>query len=135
MHILALWCTFQGSNDKFLAAKQLQPESFRKACEAKGQPLVLRMQEGYDHSYDFIASFIRDHIQHHATALKAAALEQQAKLTAAASAVTPASSSNEGKTIECKAAVAWGPSVEQLKIETVSVAPPKVGSALSSAAC
>ena len=29
------------------------------------------MQEGYDHSYYFIASFIEDHIKHHAKALKA----------------------------------------------------------------
>ncbi|KAH7301352.1 hypothetical protein KP509_23G021500 [Ceratopteris richardii] len=32
-------------------------------------PLLLRMQPGYDHSYYFIASFIEDHIEHHAIAL------------------------------------------------------------------
>jgi S-formylglutathione hydrolase len=30
----------------------------------------LRMQSGFDHSYYFIASFIREHIAHHATALR-----------------------------------------------------------------
>jgi S-formylglutathione hydrolase len=34
-----------------------------------GQPLTLRMQEGYDHSYYFVASFMEDHIQHHAAVL------------------------------------------------------------------
>ena len=34
-------------------------------------PLTLRMQPGYDHSYFFIASFIDDHLRHHATALGA----------------------------------------------------------------
>ncbi|RYZ86714.1 MAG: S-formylglutathione hydrolase, partial [Proteobacteria bacterium] len=29
------------------------------------QKLSLRMQSGYDHSYYFIASFIKDHIQFH----------------------------------------------------------------------
>jgi S-formylglutathione hydrolase FrmB len=27
------------------------------------------LQDGYDHSYFFIASFIEDHIEHHAKAL------------------------------------------------------------------
>lgn len=30
-----------------------------------------RMQPGYDHSYYFMASFIGEHITHHAAALKA----------------------------------------------------------------
>ena len=29
----------------------------------------LRMQEGYDHSFYFIATFIEDHLRHHAEAL------------------------------------------------------------------
>jgi S-formylglutathione hydrolase len=29
------------------------------------------MQPGYDHSYFFIASFIEDHLRHHAAALHA----------------------------------------------------------------
>lgn len=55
----------QGTDDGFLDA-QLRPELFRKACEEAGQPLELRMQPGYDHSYFFIATFIDDHLHHHA---------------------------------------------------------------------
>jgi S-formylglutathione hydrolase len=46
------------------------PENFQKACDKAGQPLTLRMQEGYDHSYHFIATFIGEHIKYHAKALK-----------------------------------------------------------------
>ncbi|MDN5781258.1 MAG: S-formylglutathione hydrolase [Luteimonas sp.] len=60
----------QGDADEFLA-HQLQPELLRAACEAAGHPLELRMQPGYDHSYYFIASFIGEHIAHHARALRA----------------------------------------------------------------
>jgi S-formylglutathione hydrolase len=40
-----------------------------EAAEAAGHPLTLRLQKGYDHSYFFIASFIDDHLRHHAAAL------------------------------------------------------------------
>ena len=58
----------QGTEDEFLA-EQLHPEVFRKACESVSQPLELRMQEGYDHSYYFISTFIEDHLEHHAREL------------------------------------------------------------------
>ncbi len=58
----------QGTADKFLEA-QLKPELLRAACLKAGVPLNLRMQEGYDHSYYFIASFMADHIHHHARIL------------------------------------------------------------------
>lgn len=58
----------QGTADQFLA-EQLLPEAFEKACAEAGQPLTLRYQEGYNHSYYFIATFIEDHIRHHAIAL------------------------------------------------------------------
>ena len=45
--------------------------TFRKACEDAGIPLQLRMQQGYDHSYHFIASFIGEHMAYHARALTA----------------------------------------------------------------
>lgn len=61
----------QGSADTFLAQKQLLPEVFEAACQQAGQPLTLRFQEGYDHSYFFIASCMADHMQHHASLLKA----------------------------------------------------------------
>ncbi|MFK8185379.1 MAG: S-formylglutathione hydrolase [Phormidesmis sp.] len=59
----------QGEADSFLAQQQLLPDVFSAACEEKGQSLTLRRQAGYDHSYYFIASFMGDHIRHHATAL------------------------------------------------------------------
>jgi S-formylglutathione hydrolase len=62
----------QGTADEFLES-QLRPELLRAACEAAGHPLELRMREGYDHSYYFIASYIGDHVAHHAKALAAKA--------------------------------------------------------------
>jgi S-formylglutathione hydrolase len=58
----------QGDRDDFLA-NQLKPEALVQATRAVGHPLELRMQPGYDHSYYFIASFIEDHLRHHAQAL------------------------------------------------------------------
>jgi S-formylglutathione hydrolase len=58
----------QGLDDKFLAT-QLQPERFEAACAEAGQRLTLRRHAGYDHGYYFIASFIEDHLRHHAAAL------------------------------------------------------------------
>ncbi len=55
----------QGLADPFLDV-QLQPERFAAACSTAGIPLTLRRQEGYDHSYYFIATFIGDHFTHHA---------------------------------------------------------------------
>lgn len=59
----------QGTADKFLA-EQLKPERFQSACAASGQKLTLRMQEGYDHGYFFIATFMEDHLRFHAAALQ-----------------------------------------------------------------
>ena len=59
----------QGIADPFLEQQQLQPEAFKAACEAVGQPLTLRMQTGYDHGYYFISTFMEDHIRHHAEVL------------------------------------------------------------------
>jgi len=59
----------QGEADEFLAT-QLRPELLEAACAAAGHPLTLRRQPGYDHSYYFIASFIGDHVAHHARALR-----------------------------------------------------------------
>lgn len=58
----------QGGADDFLT-EQLKPEALKQACEAAGHPLTLRIQPGYDHSYFFIATFIGDHLEHHAKAL------------------------------------------------------------------
>jgi len=64
----------QGADDDFLVGDvdQLQPEAFRSACDAAGQPLDLRYEAGYDHSYFFISSFIDEHVDFHAKALLAA---------------------------------------------------------------
>ncbi|WP_448153110.1 S-formylglutathione hydrolase [Castellaniella caeni] len=59
----------QGLDDEFLAP-QLRPELLEAACRAAGHPLTLRRHAGYDHSYYFIASFIGEHIEHHAKALR-----------------------------------------------------------------
>jgi len=58
----------QGTEDEFLS-DQLKPGSLEQACIASHYPLELRMQEGYDHSYFFIATFIEDHLRHHAKTL------------------------------------------------------------------
>jgi S-formylglutathione hydrolase len=55
----------QGTKDPFLDT-QLNPELLRETCARRSVPLELRMQEGYDHSYFFIASFIDDHLRFHA---------------------------------------------------------------------
>lgn len=60
----------QGTTDEFYDDLQLLPENFKAACEKKSQALTLRMQSGYDHSYHFIATFIGEHIAHHARHLK-----------------------------------------------------------------
>lgn len=59
----------QGSADEFLQA-QLRPELLQAACATAKHPLTLRMQEGYDHSYYFIASFIGEHLAYHAQAMQ-----------------------------------------------------------------
>jgi S-formylglutathione hydrolase len=60
----------QGGADGFLEV-QLKPERLREACASAHVPLELRLQPGYDHSYYFIASFVGDHVAHHARALRA----------------------------------------------------------------
>jgi S-formylglutathione hydrolase len=60
----------QGDADEFLSS-QLRPDLLQAACADVGHPLTLRLQPGYDHSYYFIASFLGEHIAHHAQALRA----------------------------------------------------------------
>lgn len=59
----------QGTADNFYHQKQLLPEAFQEACQAVGQPLTLRFQEGYDHGYFAITTFLEDHFRHHGAAL------------------------------------------------------------------
>ena len=58
----------QGTADGFLE-DGLRPWIFEEACKKADIPLTLRMQEGYDHSYFFISSFMEDHIKWHAERL------------------------------------------------------------------
>lgn len=58
----------QGTADNFLA-EQLRTETLRTACAEHNIDASIRMQADYDHSYYFIASFIGEHLQHHAKAL------------------------------------------------------------------
>ena len=58
----------QGLADKFLT-EQLHPHLFEAACKIADQPLRLRQHAGYDHGYYFIASFMDDHLRHHAQQL------------------------------------------------------------------
>lgn len=60
----------QGMADQFLA-KELNPDLFEAACDARGVKLELRRHDGYDHGYYFIATFMEDHLRHHARILSA----------------------------------------------------------------
>tara|TARA_R110002072_G_scaffold46082_1_gene127840 strand:+ start:18479 stop:19312 length:834 start_codon:yes stop_codon:yes gene_type:complete len=55
----------QGDADDFLK-DQLQTHMLQEAADKANYPMTIRMQEGYDHSYFFIASFIGEHIAFHA---------------------------------------------------------------------
>ncbi|WP_417806450.1 S-formylglutathione hydrolase [Thioclava sp.] len=57
----------QGTSDQFL--ELLRPEALASAMATRRQPGTFRMQQGYDHSYFFVQTFIPDHIDFHAEAL------------------------------------------------------------------
>jgi len=61
----------QGLADNFLQ-EQLRTELLEAAADSSNYPMQIRYQEGYDHSYFFIASFIGEHIDFHANALRGA---------------------------------------------------------------
>ena len=61
----------QGEADGFLD-DQLKPALLAEACAAAGIDLTLRMQPGYDHSYNFISTFMPDHVAWHAERLRRA---------------------------------------------------------------
>ena len=58
----------QGTADGFLD-NQLKPKNFFMAAAKNNYNVELRMQPLYDHSYYFISTFMRDHIDFHARAL------------------------------------------------------------------
>ena len=55
----------QGTADNFLG-EQLKIHLIEEASSAAKYPIEVRMQEGYDHSYYFITSFVEDHLRFHA---------------------------------------------------------------------
>lgn len=55
----------QGLADSFYP-DQLQPERFEAVAKERQLPVTLRLHDGYDHSYYFIASFVQDHLAFHA---------------------------------------------------------------------
>ena len=59
----------QGTADNFLE-KQLKTNLLEKASEKANYPITIRYQDGYDHSYFFIASFIKEHLEFHNQYLK-----------------------------------------------------------------
>lgn len=60
----------QGLAD-FNLLEQLKPGLLKEVCTKHDYPLQLRLREGYDSSYHFVASFIDEHIAHHAKHLLA----------------------------------------------------------------
>ncbi len=56
-----------GSTDQFIDL--LRPEALAAAVAERRQPATLRLQQGYDHSYFFVSSFMEDHVAFHAQAL------------------------------------------------------------------
>ncbi|CCD99060.1 S-formylglutathione hydrolase [Bradyrhizobium sp. STM 3809] len=57
-----------GTADQFLT-QQLRPELLKAACDKANIPLLLRKQDGYDHSYYFISTYMADHLRWHAARL------------------------------------------------------------------
>ena len=58
----------QGTADNFLE-EQLKTGALAMACAKAGMQPEIRMQEGYDHSYYFISTFMADHVAWHAERL------------------------------------------------------------------
>ncbi|TVY30023.1 S-formylglutathione hydrolase [Lachnellula hyalina] len=55
-----------GTGDNFYKQGQLLPENFVAAAKESGNEkgVVVRYQDGYDHSYFFISTFSTDHVNH-----------------------------------------------------------------------
>ena len=58
----------QGTADNFLD-EQLKTHLLDEACRNVDMRATIRMQEGYDHSYFFISTFMADHVAWHAAKL------------------------------------------------------------------
>ncbi|XP_050540340.1 uncharacterized protein LOC126904979 [Daktulosphaira vitifoliae] len=53
----------QGSKDEY--AETLNLEKFSTACRKAGIESSIKVEEGYNHGYHFVSSFIEEHIHHH----------------------------------------------------------------------
>jgi len=118
----------QGSADNFLET-QLKPWSLKAACEQKGITCNLRMREGFDHSYYFISTYIKDHLQFHASMLGGVLRwcpDQLPAPTVYSTQEKKQMFDTAGKDIECLAAVAFEPK-KPLSVVKVTVAPPQKG--------
>ncbi len=58
----------QGLNDEFLES-ELLTKNLETAAEKASQPIKVNYREGYDHSYFYISTFIKEHIDFHLRAL------------------------------------------------------------------
>ena len=58
----------QGTEDEYLTT-QLKLSELETMCARKHHPLTVNMRQGYDHSYQFVATFIEAHVQYHTNAL------------------------------------------------------------------
>lgn len=68
----------QGTEDGFYKDKQLLTENFSAAASKNSSVnATVRLQEGYDHSYWFIQTFMEDHISFHSKFLNKRAEEQK----------------------------------------------------------
>jgi S-formylglutathione hydrolase len=57
-----------GTADPFYE-RELKPDLFEAACREAGVAATIRKQEGYDHSYYFVSSFMAEHLKWHAERL------------------------------------------------------------------
>ena len=66
-------CSKRAASGYIVSTWSLQEPSSNCSSTAfrTGQPLNLRRHEGFDHGYYFIATFMADHIAHHAKFLNA----------------------------------------------------------------
>jgi len=121
----------QGTSDNFLT-EQLKPENLKKACAAKGIMLTLRMREGFDHSYYFISTYVKDHLHYHASQLTGhlSWCPDTASAAPEPTVYSPparvSAGETAGKEIECLAAVAFA-AKQPLSLVKVKVGPPQKG--------
>jgi S-(hydroxymethyl)glutathione dehydrogenase / alcohol dehydrogenase len=113
----------QGTADEFLLDGSLgNPQIFVDAATKKKQKVSLRLQDGYDHSYYFVASFIKDHIIFHANRLwKAKQISMKNN-----SSIKYEIISRPNIDIECKAMVAFA-AKQPLELCDIIVEAPKKG--------